>query len=485
MGRLSAAIEAQEWAEDEFGQADLGHWSRTSRLVRLAAAVARNPGGKISEVCRTDAERQAAYDFLEDGRISPASIAKAAITACAARASKELFVFVPVDGSSLNLADGTKSKRFGSIGSRERGANGLKVISCLAISPSGTPLGLLGQTWWARGARSKKKAAARKVQDKETRFWLETIDQAAGAVAELDCKPLLWFQIDREGDNRHILQALKATGQWFTVRSSHNRRIKDQEGVRRYLSQRLLSSELQGEFLLDIPSNPNRSVRTACMEVRASSGVVLSLPDKSTKKRRELEVNVVWAIEKANTRPDEKPLIWCLLTNFPVATFQQARQVIRGYATRWRIEDFHRTWKSGGCNIEQSQLRDRDRMIKWATILAGNAVRIERLKHLSRQEPNLPASVELTPHEIQAVILLKRNYKKRTEEIPDTMPTISQATTWIAELGGYTGKSSGGPPGSTTIGRGFEMVRTAALVLELVGSDRKTKRRTKPGRNAS
>ena len=34
----------------------------------------------------------------------------------------------------------------------------------------------------------------------------------------------------------------------------------------------------------------------------------------------------------------------------------------------------------------------------------------------------------------------------------------AQAALWLAELGGYTGKWSGGPPGSTTIGRGLERV---------------------------
>jgi len=34
------------------------------------------------------------------------------------------------------------------------------------------------------------------------------------------------------------------------------------------------------------------------------------------------------------------------------------------------------------------------------------------------------------------------------------------------ELGGYTGKSSGGPPGSVTLRRGLEKIATAANVLQ-------------------
>jgi hypothetical protein len=140
-------------------------------------------------------------------------------------------------------------------------------------------------------------------------------------------------------------------------------------------------------------------------------------------------------------------------------------------------QEFHRTWKRGGCNVEQTQLQDREHVQKWATILAANAMRIERLKHLSRETPELPASVELNPFEIQALIIFKRKHKKRTEEVPDTLPTIGKAVLWLAELGGYQGKSSGGPPGSITIGRGLEFIQAGAAMLEALAEQRSSKRK--------
>jgi hypothetical protein len=463
MGNFTAAVEAAQWAREEFGHADLGHWARTARLVSIGTAAARNPGGKVTEVCRSQAEQQGAYDFLEDPRITPRDVMAAVATACARRACQHPYVYVPIDGSSINLTDRTRRKGLGSVGSRERGARGLKMINAIAVSPDGVPLGLLAQVWWARGPKNKKHHSARKLQDKETRHWLEAVDQTLIAVAEQAEGPLLWYQLDREADAKDTLWHLASTRQLFTVRSAHNRRLKAQGVLPLHLRERLRTSEPTGEYSLEVSAGPKRSARTAKMVVRASS-VVLSLGGN-----RQMAVNVVWATEQGTTPKGEKPLDWCLLTNFPVDTFQAACQVIRGYSQRWRIEDFHRTWKSGACNVEDSQLRERDRVIKWATILAANAMRIESLKPLSRHEPDLPASVELTPYEIQAVILLKREHKKRTEEIPDTMPTISQATIWIAQLGGYTGKSSGGPPGVVTLERGFELVRGAAAALCALG----------------
>ena len=58
--------------------------------------------------------------------------------------------------------------------------------------------------------------------------------------------------------------------------------------------------------------------------------------------------------------------------------------------------------------------------------------------------------------ELEALRAAKSKIKSRVEVVPDSVPTIAQAVRWIADLGGYTGKSSGGPPGSTTIGRGLE-----------------------------
>ena len=162
------------------------------------------------------------------------------------------------------------------------------------------------------------------------------------------------------------------------------------------------------------------------------------------------------------------------LDGHAVRTFDEACEVVRGYTMRWRIEDFHKTWKSGACRVEDTQLHDKDAVVKWATILATVAARIERLKHLSRETPDAPATIELGKLELRALILLKTDQKKRTEVVTDH-PTIGQATRWIADLGGYTGKSSGGPPGSITIGRGWRRVLDAARLLKLLKPNHRSK----------
>src|SRR6201999_3002377 len=109
------------------------------------------------------------------------------------------------------------------------------------------------------------------------------------------------------------------------------------------------------------------------------------------------------------------------------------------------------------CRVEENQLRSSSAAIKWATILIAVAVRIERIKQLSREQPDRPATDEFSPVEIKAAALLYfgKSAKKKTPSA--ATPTIADVTFWIASLGGYTGKaSSGGPPGSIPLARGLE-----------------------------
>ena len=232
----------------------------------------------------------------------------------------------------------------------------------------------------------------------------------------------------------------------------------------RYLVDELSAVAPRYSYALDVKAGPGRSARKAHLAVRIVR-VQLRLRDKQSGDVQPFEVDVVEAREEGTCPSGEKPIAWRLLTNHRVETAEDAREVIEAYAKRWAIEIFHKTWKTGACNVEDSQLRDREHVIKWATLMAAVAARIERLKNLSRSEPDLPADRELSKYELLALITLKRRTKKRTETIPDDVPTLAQAIWWMAELGGYTGKSSGGPPGAITIQRGFVKVAAAAAAI--------------------
>ena|SRR3989339_1848929 len=121
--------------------------------------------------------------------------------------SEKPFVFVPVDGSSLSLADPKRTKDgLGPVGNRSKKGRGLEVMSAIAVRKDGTPLGLCGQAYWARDEKKNRKPRRKRpLEEKETRFWFTAINQTIKAfvLARNDCQS--WFQLDRGGDFKELL----------------------------------------------------------------------------------------------------------------------------------------------------------------------------------------------------------------------------------------------------------------------------------------
>lgn len=456
----------QSWAAEEFRHSKIedARWRR--RLVKMGAQAARRPAGRVTETFGDDAERQGAYGLLESEAVAPEQVAAAVFAASGQRSAAHEFVFCPVDGTSLKLVDHDHCKDFGSIGTHANGARGLKVMNAMLLSPQGIPLGLSAQQWWTRPhQRRRKHRDSLPAERKETGHWLEAIRQTRQVLAQHAPRTRCWFQLDREGDAWPLLMEAGMQGHWFTIRSGRNRRVRLPSGRGSKLRRLLAKQPVAMTAMLDVRAAPNRKGRSAKLAIRACTAT-LDIRDKRTSQRAPMIINVVQARERGTTPRGEKPIEWTLLTNRPILSTQDLLDVLFGYSMRWRIEELHRTWKSGACRVEQTQLRSTSAVIKWATILVAVAARIERIKQLARKEPNRPATDEFSPLEIRAVALLKFGKSARTRVPEGTVPSMQDVTLWIAQLGGYTGKSSGGPPGSITLARGLQDLRATVRALE-------------------
>jgi hypothetical protein len=455
--------EERVWVSEEFEHLKVADARLRPRVKRMAKRAMECGGGRVSDVFRSGAERQGAYDLLEGGRVSGESLAEAMAAASVERSAGSRWVFVPLDGSSIQVVDRGKRTDLGLVGTYTNNGRGLLVVSALALTLDGTPLGVCAQTWWARPTKRGKRGPStyRPIEERESRFYVQTVKDVQQRYAQSGCLP--WLVIDRGGDATVILDELVRGRSRFTVRASWNRRLGAGQ-PRTFLRETLAKQAIQHHYDVQVPAGHKRVARRARMAVRVAS-VELNVSHDWQALRSNPTVNAVWARE-VNPPPGEKPLDWMLYTNAPIATVEDARLVVRSYTMRWRIEDFHKTWKSGHCRVEETQLRSVAAVKTWATLLAAVAARIERLRHLARTEPDSPATVELTEMEIEALKLLKLQQKKKTEVIGPGVPPIALAVRWLADLGGYTGKSSGGPPGATTIGRGLEQLSVAALLLD-------------------
>jgi hypothetical protein len=461
------------WAIEEFGRNRIVDHRWRRRVAGMAARVARRPAGRVTEVFTDGAERQGAYGLLESDAVGCYEIAAEMFAACARRSAGEAYVLCPIDGTSLTLTDRNYSKDFGPIGTRSAGARGIKVMNAMVLSPHGVPLGISAQQWWTRPVRTRRKHRDSVRSDqKETQRWLDALKQTKDVMATHAPQTRCWFQMDREADAWPLLTEAGRENCWFTTRSSWNRRVRVRgQGGHTYLHEVMAEQPMQDTYELEVRGTAKRRARTAHMVLRACR-VTLDLRDKRTSRRFPLDINVVQAVEQGTTPTGEKPISWTLLTNHPIDTTQDLADVVFGYSMRWRIEELHRTWKSGACCVEETQLRSTQAVKKWATILIAVAARIERIKQLSRDEPQRPASDEFSAAEIKATALLRFGKSAKAKVPPNTPPSMADVTLWIAEIGGYTGRtSSGGPPGSIVIARGLEQVRTAAKALDALASD--------------
>lgn len=453
--------QTKDWARDQVADAEFGNVLRAVRCESMLRRIAQRPAGRLTEVFEDPAELQAAYKFVE-GEVRPEAIIETFAAATLRRAEGLPFVFVPIDGTSLTLTDRGGRKDFGSVGARKFPTRGLKVIDAIGLDPDGVPLGLLDLHVWARGNRaSTSKRARRRRGETETRHWAEVIEKVGERAAKADVVP--WFVMDREADATVILRAIEKTAGFFTVRVSQKQRRTVGGRAAGSVLKAMARRPVAGVHLVDVPKGPKRSARVARLDVSWGE-LTLALHEHHTRPS-ELPTHVVWVRERKAPRGEE-PLDWMLYTNHPVKTYADAIAVVESYCHRWRIEDFHRSWKSGHCRVEETQLRQRDHVVRWAAMLATVALRVERLKHLARTRPNEPATIGLTEMEIAALKDAKRTrFRKRTDSIADEMPTISTAVLWIAQFGGFHGRGYS-TPGAVTLGRGLERLLVYAAGFE-------------------
>ena len=162
---------------------------------------------------------------------------------------------------------------------------------------------------------------------------------------------------------------------------------------------------------------------------------------------------------------------WLLLTTLRVSEEASAQRIVGHYRLRWLIERYHYVLKSG-CRIEESQLRESERIERLLALYCIVAWRLLWLTYVSRADPDAPCTEAFTDLEWQCAYRANRNIKT----VPDEPPTVRETVRVIAGLGGFLGRKSDGEPGVKVIWRGLmrlhDIVYGVLLVApQLVGND--------------
>lgn len=466
-GRLPASPPRQlaaapaDWAEEEFGGAELGDRRLSERLLVLARDFYARPEASVPGACRSRAKTKAAYRFLEHPETDMQRLLEPHYRATQQRASRHAVVLAVQDTSSLNYSAHPATENLGPIGSQLEGPVGLLLHSTLAFNLEGTPLGLLDVQCWAReqaqfGKRHRRKQRA--IEEKESAKWLKSFQ--AAAQTQRQCRGTQVISVgDREADIYELFQLAlaEAAGPKLLVRAEQKRVLTDEQGP---LWEVVASQPLAGIQEVRLPRRAQRAARLAGLEVRFAP-VTLRPP----RLKPSLGPLALWAVLAEESQPPagSEPVCWMLLTTCPVDNFQAACEKLRWYALRWNIEVFHRTLKSG-CQIEQRQLGSADRLEACLAIDLVVAWRIFHLAKLGRETPHLPCTVYFEEAEWKALLA----YITQNPNPPDQPPSLYQAMRMVASLGGFLGRKGDGEPGTQTLWLGLQSLDTMAAMWRLL-----------------
>ena len=452
---------AHDWAEEEFGEAEIGDSRLNKRLLTIAQAFYARPQANIPQACQTRAETKAAYRFLDHPETDMEAILEPHYQATVARVSREKVILAVQDTTSLNYSGHPATENLGPIGYHKDGGIGLLVHDTMAFNPEGTPLGLLDVQCWARDGADfgkKKRRHSLPIEEKESNKWLVGFRKVAEA--QKQCPQSMVVSVgDREADIYELFELALSDplGPKLLIRAEQDRLLAEGQG---HLWDKMAQQEVSGIQEIHVPRQKNRPARVAQLEVRFAK-VSLKSP-KNKKRRRELTLWAVWAKE-AEAPPKGERIEWMLLTTLPVSTFEEAIEKLAWYTIRWGIEVYHRTLKSG-CKVEERQLGHADRIETCLGVDMVVAWRIFHLAKLGRETPDVPCTVFFEEAEWKALVAhITQNPKP-----PDKPPTLREAMRMVASLGGFLGRKGDGDPGTKSLWLGIQRLDDLSSMWKLL-----------------
>ncbi|MBI2917528.1 MAG: IS4 family transposase [Chloroflexi bacterium] len=414
-------VEAESWAEAEFGQADLGDRRLTRRLVTIVSDFSARPERSIPKACQGHARTKAAYRFFAHDEVGLDTILKPHTEATVERLREEKTILAAQDTTSLNYTAHRAVQNLGPIGSRVDKSVGLMLHETVAFTTEGLALGILQAHCWARDPKDfgkKRRPAKTPIEQKESYNWLASFNKVAEAQKRCPNTRLVSVG-DREADIYELfdLAAQDESNPKLLVRALHDRLLGEEQG---HLWQRMAAQPVSAIQEVEVPRREKRPARVTLVQVRFAQ-VSLKPPIGKPKGKGKLASLTAWAVLAREEHPpvDTEPLEWMLLTTIPVTTIEQALEKVAWYTIRWQIEVFHRTLKSG-CKIEDRQLGTADRIEACLAIDMVVAWRIIHLVWLGRKVPNVSCEVYFEEAAWKALVA----YQTGNPAPPDKPPTL-------------------------------------------------------------
>jgi hypothetical protein len=450
------------WVERELGD-EFPDRRLKARLRKLLGDLGRRIGGTVPAACQDWAATKAAYRFFSNPRVDEGVILAGHVAATATRfAATSGTVLVLHDTTEFSFTrdtpDGVGYLSYVKGRHATHTACGLLMHSSLVLTTDGLPLGLAAVKFWSRRAFKGTNARKRRVnptrvpiEEKESVRWLDNLTRSTRQLGDADrCVHVA----DREGDIFELFHAAHDARTHFLIRTAVDR-LAGRGGTT--VAKVMRRQPIRGTHEVEVRDD-HGAVSTAAVQVRFCR-VTVHPPVSKRKRYGPLSLTVIHAYERG-TPAGRKPIRWKLLTDLAVENLAGAVEKLNWYASRWRLETYHKVLKSG-CQAEQSKLRTAERLTNLLAVLCVVGWRVFWLTMTNRVAPTAPPEVALTPLEIEVLDRVAGGAP------PATKRAVSHYLLEVAKLGGYLARTDDPPPGNMVIWRGLSRLADLCHGFEL------------------
>jgi hypothetical protein len=291
------------------------------------------------------------------------------------------------------------------------------------------------------------------IEEKESFPWLENLRQSTALLAA----PERCMHIgDRESDIYELFCTAQDRGTNFLVRTCVDRLAGDGDHT---IADEMADVRVQGLHRIEFKDVHGEPCETQ-WEIRYRRMRVLPLIGKQ-KNYPALDLTVLH-VQERGAPLQRQPLEWKLINNLPVRSKADAVEKVSWYATRWKIETFHKILKSG-CRAEDSRLRTAEPLTNLIAIYCIVSWRVFWMTMLNRADPDGDAELAFTGSEIEALDRLRPD----NDSWASRPKTLSRYLTKLAKLGGYLARKNDLPPGNKVIWRGLTRLTDIVLGLRI------------------
>lgn len=443
----------KSWVLSEFNGVSFNDTRLDNRFVTIACDATENPAAPINQASKDWAATKGAYRFFNNPKVDRAQILEAHQKNTVERMKDHKVVLAIQDSCLLDFSKHTKLKGKGPIGTRIQDLTGYVMHSTLAVTPAGTPLGLLTHSLWARNEIKENRNAKNRilpVEEKESIKWINALRETC-EVAPTDVEVI--HLADREADFYEYFEWIEKLNQKCIIRAHFDREIENESRMWDFMDKQPVSYEesiMVSRNKIHVGGKNKQTYkiqRETKVEVKVAQ--ITFNPPSGTKKKKSIKINLV-LVKEINPPEGEEPVEWMLITNLAIGTQKEIALIIEYYRLRWLIEEYHKILKTG-CKIEECCLEDTEAMFRYITLFCIIAWRIFWIVRIQRINPSAPCTEGIAESEWKALYC----YVHKTQKVPDKVPTIREAVVWIACLGGFLARKGDGEPGIITIWRGW------------------------------